>query len=481
MTTTRDRLAQVPISVDGKHIGLYALATAVAGKPQNEGNDLWKQATRRLKTRRLPGPPVTLRGNIPGSRQKTPLIPPEYAADAVRAVLLEPEIFFHDDGCKDALKALLAKSGLEDVSSVDRIAEEIEDSAAELVAQRAAMTLPGFEGHSQRREMRTWKDERGDVYGSVYDFLRWLGLDDECHSDWHHWLKADFEAGCNLADSQGCNLLEITLPGARNPTPFTNFAGFRTLITLSLRKSKIARGFADRALEVFGNVVVGDQRLHGEIDANAAAAPRQAREFVLGEAEAARQELALEQICERRMQLLADKLTARIDESLAAHAKTQEEAMARIHERLGEDRARVNLNVRAPKRALLRDPPIARDLSEQGRPLPLARYLDEREIENPALKDIRRSFAPTFGMLTQVLKKQKVRDQGGEQPLYTEQNHRPQLWYTENDREVLNMAFQMTEAHRDDLVSRLRSGPAAPAIQDRPRLGNIMDMLRGGA
>ena len=38
MTTTRDHLAQVPISVDGKHIGLYALATAVAGKPPNEGN-----------------------------------------------------------------------------------------------------------------------------------------------------------------------------------------------------------------------------------------------------------------------------------------------------------------------------------------------------------------------------------------------------------------------------------------------------------
>ena len=38
----------------------------------------------------------------------------------------------------------------------------------------------------------------------------------------------------------------------------TNFAGFRTLVTLSLRKSKIARGFADRALEVCGGVLVGD-------------------------------------------------------------------------------------------------------------------------------------------------------------------------------------------------------------------------------
>ena len=65
--------------------------------------------------------------------------------------------------------------------------------------------------------MRTWKDERGEVYGSVYDFLRWLGLDDECHHDWHHWLKAEFQSGCQLPDSEDDNLLEITLPGESRP------------------------------------------------------------------------------------------------------------------------------------------------------------------------------------------------------------------------------------------------------------------------
>ena len=27
--------------------------------------------------------------------------------------------------------------------------------------------------------MRTWKDERSEVYGFVYDFLGWLSLDDD--------------------------------------------------------------------------------------------------------------------------------------------------------------------------------------------------------------------------------------------------------------------------------------------------------------
>ena len=65
--------------------------------------------------------------------------------------------------------------------------------------------------------------------------------------------------------------MSITLPGESNPTPMTNFAGFRALILISLRKSKITKDFADKALEVFGQVAVGDQRLHAALDANEAA------------------------------------------------------------------------------------------------------------------------------------------------------------------------------------------------------------------
>ncbi len=82
--------------------------------------------------------------------------------------------------------------------------------------------------------------------------LRWLSLDDDRHNDWH---QPNFQSTCHLSDSRDGNLLEITLQGKSNSTPMTNFAGFRTLVSPSLRKSKIARGFADWALEVFGGVV----------------------------------------------------------------------------------------------------------------------------------------------------------------------------------------------------------------------------------
>ena len=57
----------------------------------------------------------------------------------------------------------------------------------------------------------------------------------------------------------------------------------------------------------------------------------------------------------------------------------QDETLARIQERLDSDRQRVQLNVRAPKRPAPHDPPIARDLSGAGRPLPLAKYLNQKE------------------------------------------------------------------------------------------------------
>lgn len=40
-----------------------------------------------------------------------------------------------------------------------------------------------------------------------------------------------------------------------------------------------------------------------------------------------------------------------------------------------------------------------------------------------------------------MLKKRKVREEGG-QNLFVEQNHRPQLLYTENDRPILEAAWE---------------------------------------
>ena len=151
--------------------------------------------------------------------------------------------------------------------------------------------------------------------------------------------------------------------------------------------------------------------------------------------------------------------------------------LARIHESLEHDRARVNLNVRAPKRAAPHQVQITRDLGGVGRPFPVARFLDVKEREDPSWKCARRSFAPTFSMQVQVLKKKKLREEG-KAAVYIEQNHRPQLLYTEEDRSLMEEAWELTAAHREDLAGR----PANPqvealAMQNRP---TVMDMLRGG-
>ena len=74
----------------------------------------------------------------------------------------------------------------------------------------------------------------------------------------------------------------------------------------------------------------------------------------------------------------------------------------------------MNLNVRAPKRAAPYDPPIARDIAGAGRPLPLARFLDGKEIADPSWRGVRKSLMPFFGMQMQILKKKRLRNGGAE-------------------------------------------------------------------
>ena len=163
---------------------------------------------------------------------------------------------------------------------------------------------------------------------------------------------------------------------------------------------------------------------------------------------------------------------ARMFTTMNQRLKAQEEMLARIHERLEHDRARVNLNVRAPKRASPHNPPITREIA--AAPFPVARFLDEKEEEDNTWSGVRRSFAPSFGMQVQILKKRKLRADG-EQPTYIEQNHRAQLYYTLADRPLMEEAWEMTTAHREELAGRCP--PATLAV----RGPSVMDMLRGEA
>ena len=151
--------------------------------------------------------------------------------------------------------------------------------------------------------------------------------------------------------------------------------------------------------------------------------------------------------------------------------------LASIHERLEQDRQRVNLYVRAPNRRGPHQPQIARSLAGVGRPYPVAKFLDAMERGDPSWKCARRSFAPAFSMQVQVLKKKKLKDEG-RAAVYIEQNHRPQLLYTEEDRGLMEEAWELTTAHREDLAGRPGNPQAAPMLQDRQDRPSVMDMLR---
>ena len=151
----------------------------------------------------------------------------------------------------------------------------------------------------------------------------------------------------------------------------------------------------------------------------------------------------------------------------------QEEMLARIHERLEQDRQRVNLNVRAPKRAAPHQHQVARGIAS-ARPLSVARFLDTKEREDPSWSCARRSFAPSFSMQVQILKKKKLREEG-KAAVYVEQNHRPQILYTEDDREIMEYAWELTAAHREDLAGQQSFAPARPDQEPRP---SVMDLLR---
>jgi len=56
-----------------------------------------------------------------------------------------------------------------------------------------------------------------------------------------------------------------------------------------------------------------------------------------------------------------------------------------------------------------------------------------------------------------------------------EQNNRPQLLYTEEDRAPMQEAWELAAAHREDLAGRCPQ--VAPAVLDKP---SVMDLLRGG-
>ena len=284
----------------------------------------------------------------------------------------------------------------------------------------------------------------------------------------HHDVAQDFRRVSEQYPEVGTKCSHFRFKGrGQRDTPITTIHGLVELVFLlpGRQAAQVRRQAAELLVRYLGgDLSLVDEvcRLRGFQEELAVRAPMDPRRFFGESVEAAAAPSAeyVSRLCTdvvgRTVPVMIEKLTSYIDERLA---------------QLGT-RQIVNLNVRAPKRAAPHLPRIANDIAGAGRPLPLAKFLDEKEREDTSWKSVRRSFTPAFGMLTQVLKKKKLKDEG-RQGMYVEQNHRAQILYAEEDRALMDQAWELTTAHREDLIGR--SEPPAPAVQDRP---SVLDLLQ---
>ena len=270
----------------------FQLVADALGVPLAEGKARWDQAQARLKRQQQQLPP-TMRTKPPGARQPTPTLAADFAAKALAQVLKEPLKDFFEKGEKLAwLREKVQEAG-GDPKTVDAEVQQLLEEKAQREADALSLVLPGLQAGGTAMALRTARED-GEVLGAIFDYLRWLGVEDP-HAEWCHWLSDEFRGHEKLHDLgiHGVVYVEkqVVGPGQR-PTPFTNFPGFRLLTKLCLHKSKIAQGMCDQALVLLGQVSVGDQRLHEVLDVNATSSSGEAQAFVLGTDEAKAQKSA---------------------------------------------------------------------------------------------------------------------------------------------------------------------------------------------
>ena len=260
------------------HFAMFAfqLLAEALGETLAQGKARWHRARQRLRRRELQLPPTT-RAKPPGARQMTPRLAANDAAKALAMVLKDPlEEFFQKEDKLTWLRTEVRTAG-GDPETVDAARTELLAEKARREADAQSLLLPGLPTGSAEMRLRTIRKGE-EVLGSVLDYLRWLGLSDAA-AEWCHWMREEFRTHEDSSNVESGKILHVEriFPGQHIRTPFTNFAGYRLLTELCLRKSKIAQGLYNEALKVLGRVSVGDQRLHETLDANAASSSGEAR------------------------------------------------------------------------------------------------------------------------------------------------------------------------------------------------------------
>ena len=138
----------------------------------------------------------------------------------------------------------------------------------------------------------------------------------------------------------------------------------------------------------------------------------------------------------------------------------------------------LNLNVRSPKRFQQQQfgarPQVAIAIVGAGSPLPVAKFLHEKQRADPSWASIRKSYAQNFTNVVMALHKKKLAD-AGLSPQYVLQNHRLQIFYGESHRQTMEEAWDLTAAHRLELVASQSGGPPRRPVSAGP---SVIDLLR---
>ena len=166
----------------------FQLVADALGVPYADGKARWAQAQQRLQRRQLLLPPTT-RVKPPGARQPTPQLAANDAAKALRLVLKRPlEEFFAKEAKLAWLRQKVEAAG-GDAATVDAELSELLKEKAQREADIQSLMLPGLQTDEQA-SFRTTRED-GEVLGSNFDYLRWLGLTN-VKNEWHNWLREAF-------------------------------------------------------------------------------------------------------------------------------------------------------------------------------------------------------------------------------------------------------------------------------------------------
>lgn len=116
-------------------------------------------------------------------------------------VLKEPlEEFFGREEKLAWLRAQVQTAG-GDPTTVDEVLQGLLAEKAQREADAQSLVLPSLQMGGAEMALRTTR-EGEEVLGSIMDYLRWLGVEDDKGNTWSHWLREEFRHSSDLRNDE---------------------------------------------------------------------------------------------------------------------------------------------------------------------------------------------------------------------------------------------------------------------------------------